>query len=209
MFHLILAAQLLAGNYTYNATMNGQKVGTSQITVKRNANGVEIDEQMRGSFDGSDSSGTASYVLAADLSPRTYSSAGTVGGDAVKDSASINGDDATILSGGGGSLSFTLSPPATRFVIVDLGAFAGFVPLAAQMSAWNGPKATVLIPLYGIALSIEPAVNTADRPAALPATDIAMAFGGHAPFTIWYDPSTFVPDEIDIPSQNVVVTRQR
>ncbi len=200
---------LAPGNYTYNATMNGAKVGTSQITVKSSSAGVEIDEQMRGSFDGSASSGSATYVLATDLSPQKYTATGTVGGDTVNDTATVNGDAATISSGQGGSLSFTLSPPATRFVVVDLGSFAGFMPLAAQMSAWNDPKATVLVPVYGIALSIEITGNAAVRPAGVPASDVGLAFGGHAPFTIWYDPATYVPDEIDIPSQNVVVTRQR
>jgi hypothetical protein len=210
MLHLIFAAAMLApGNYTYNATMNGAKVASSQITVKSSSAGVEIDEKMNGSFQGAASSGSATYVLANDLSPQKYTATGTIGGDTVSDTATVNGDAATISSGQGGSLSFTLSPPATRFVIVDLGSFAGFMPLAAQMNAWNDPKATVLVPVYGIALSIEIAGNTAERPNGVPANDVAIAFGGHAPFTIWYDPSTYVPDEIDIPSQNVIVTRQR
>jgi hypothetical protein len=209
MLHLVLAALLTPGNYIYNASLNGAKVATSQITVKTSGTGFEIDESMKGSFDGSASTGTATYALASDLSPQKYSANGVVGGDAVTDSATINGADATVLSGQGGSLTFTLSAPATKFVIVDLGSFAGFMPLVAQMNTWNGPKTTALVPMYGIALPIELAGNTAIRPVNVPATDVAMAFGGHAPFTIWYDPTTNVPDEIDIPSQNVVVTRQR
>ncbi|HVA26547.1 MAG TPA: hypothetical protein VNF68_00070 [Candidatus Baltobacteraceae bacterium] len=199
---------LASGNYTYNATMNGANVGTSQITVKSSGSGIEIDEQMKGSFQGSASTGNATYNLAADLSPQKYAASGTIGGDTVNDAAVITGNAATVSTGQGGSQSFTLSPPATRFVVVDLGAFAGFMPLAAQMNAWNDPKATVLVPMYGIALSIEIAGNTATRPAAVPASDLAMSFGGNAPFTIWYDPATYIPDEIDIPSQSVVVTRQ-
>jgi hypothetical protein len=209
MLHLIFAALLTPGSYTYTASLNGAKVGTSQITVKASGTGFEIDESMKGSFDGSSSTGTATYALASDLTPQKYSANGVIGGDTVNDSATVNGSDATVLSGQGGSETFTLSAPATRFIIVDLGTFAGFMPLVAQMNAWNGPKTTALVPMYGMALPIELAGNTATRPAGVPARDVAMAFGGHAPFTIWYDPATNVPDEIDIPSQNVTVTRQR
>jgi hypothetical protein len=209
MLHLIFAALLTPGTYTYTASLNGTKVGTSQITVKANGSGFEIDESMKGSFDGASSVGTATYALASDLTPQKYSANAVIGGDNVNDSATVSGVSATVLSGQGGSSTFTLSAPATKFVVVDLGTFSGFMPLVAQMNAWNGPKTTALIPMYGMALPIELAGNTAARPAGVPATDMAMAFGGHAPFTIWYDPATNVPDEIDIPSQNVTVIRQR
>jgi hypothetical protein len=38
---------------------------------------------------------------------------------------------------------------------------------------------------------------------------VALSFGGAVPFTIWYDPATYVPDLIDVPSQNLQVQRMR
>jgi hypothetical protein len=78
------------------------------------------------------------------------------------------------------------------------------------MEAWKDMPVLAIAPSYGRGENL--AVDTAakpQRPSTVPAHDVAVSFRGSLPFTIWYDPMTFVPDEIDVPSQNVVVTRQR
>jgi hypothetical protein len=209
MFDLLLAAQLAAGSYTYTAARDGATVGTSQVTVKANASGVEIDESLSGTLNGQQSSGSATYILAADLSPVSYTANGSIGGDAVKDSATVRGTSASVASAGGEPQSIALAAPATKFVVIDLGAVAGFVPLAAQMNAWSNPDVMVLVPMYGLSLNLDPPTTAQTRPANVPSADVALSFSGHAPFTVWYDPATLVPDEIDVPSQDITVTRKR
>jgi hypothetical protein len=81
------------------------------------------------------------------------------------------------------------------------------------MQAWNNAPALVVVPAMaamGGTLAIVPDNSLAGaRPAAVPAQDVALAIGGQFAFTIWYDPATYVPDEIDVPGQNVVVSRVR
>jgi hypothetical protein len=81
------------------------------------------------------------------------------------------------------------------------------------MQAWNDASALVVAPaMVAMAgpIQISPDASLAGaRPAAVPSQDAALAIGGQFPFTIWYDPATYVPDEIDIPSQNIVVSRVR
>ena len=209
MLHLFLAAQLAAGSYTFTAARDGQTVGTSQVTIKPSAAGLEIDEASKGTLDGQASNGTVTYMLGSDLTPVSYSANGSIGGDAVKDSATLTGTTANVASAMGANQAFTLTEPAKKFIVIDLGAVAGFVPLAAQMSAWKNPDVTVVVPMYGLQISIEPQATNATRPAHVPDGDVAIAFGGNAPFTMWYDPSTLIPDEIDVPSQDIVVTRKR
>ena len=49
----------------------------------------------------------------------------------------------------------------------------------------------------------------ATRPAGVAAQDAVLAFNQPIAITIWYDPNTLIPDEILVPSQNAVLTRER
>ena len=47
------------------------------------------------------------------------------------------------------------------------------------------------------------------RPADVAASDASISLTGQIPLTIWYDPTTYLTDEVDVPSQGLVVTRNR
>jgi hypothetical protein len=47
------------------------------------------------------------------------------------------------------------------------------------------------------------------RPAQVPAQDGVIAIDRPIAVTIWYDAATFVPDRINVPSENAVLTRVR
>ncbi len=51
--------------------------------------------------------------------------------------------------------------------------------------------------------------SSAPRPADVPAQEAVLSIERPIAVTIWYDPATFVPDEISVPSQNAVLTRVR
>ncbi len=211
---LTLAAVLAAapvpaiapGTYTYRATYNGQNVGTSTIVVKANGTSTELDERVSGDFQGTAATGDATLMLAGDLSPSSYTVVGNVGGLPTHTVTTIAGSTATIKDGRRLS-SYGLSAGSRHFVVVDLGTFVGFMPLAAQMKAWNDATVTAVVPSFDQSLAIAPQASaTAARPANVPASDVAISFGGEAPFTIWYDPTTYVPDEI-VTAQGITVTR--
>lgn len=127
----------------------------------------------------------------------------------MKDSATFNGSSANV-TGVQGTQSFNLSGNAKHFVVVDLGTFAGFLALPAQMKAWNNSAVLAVVPSYGQSLAIVPdATLQPARPATVPAADVPLAFGGRVPFTVWYDPNTLVTDEVDVTSQGLSVTRKQ
>lgn len=208
MIGLILAASVAAGSYTYTTTYNGVNLGTSKVTVTSSPSSTQISEQTSGSYSGTSGNATATLVLGGDLSPATYRASGTMAGSPISDSATVSGDTVQVTNARGTTASFQLSNGAKHFIVVDLGTIAGFVPLPAQIKNWNDPSVLAVVPSFGQSLSIsaQPA-PTATRPTGVPGVDIALAFSGNAPFTVWYDPSTLVPDKIEIPSQNVVITR--
>jgi hypothetical protein len=219
MLGLVLATTLVAaaspviapGTYTYDATLAGAKVGTSTLIVKTVNGATEIDEHASGAVSGSGgASADATLMLGTDLSPTAYHLSGTSNGSPVKDSATIANSTANVTNVHGQNQSIDLLASTKHFVVVDLGVFAGLLPLPAQMRAWNNAAVLAVVPSIGQSVSLVPSGAAAPtRPATVPATDQSLSFDGQAPFTIWYDPSTNVPDEIDITSQGIVVTRQR
>jgi hypothetical protein len=148
--------------------------------------------------------------LGADLSPVSYTMSGSTNGSNVKDSATIANATASVTNVHGQNQSIDLLGSTKHFVIVDFGTFAGFMPLAAQMRAWNNTAVLAVVPILGQSVALAPSTGAApQRPSSVPSADQAVSFEGQAPFTIWYDPATNVPDEIDVTSQGLTVTRDR
>jgi hypothetical protein len=207
---LLLATAIAPGTYTYNATLAGANVGTSTLVVRGVGTTTEIVEKVTGTISGSGASASDTLVLGADLGPLTYQMNATEDGSPLKDSATIANTTANITDVHGKSASFDLTAPTKHFVVADFGLFAGLLPLPAQMRAWNNTPVLVVVPMLGRSVALVPdASASAQRPAGVPAGDVALVFSGEAPFTIWYDPATNVPDEIDVTSQGLTVTRQR
>ncbi|HTA38661.1 MAG TPA: hypothetical protein VK760_06275 [Candidatus Acidoferrales bacterium] len=196
-----------SGTYTYSAAVAGKAVGTSTLTVKAGPP-IEIDEQAIGGSGAQASSAKATLMLGPDLAPISYTGNYNTAGAPNSVSATLTPTTATV-----GQQTYPLTGNAKHFVVAELGLTAGLFVLPAQMQAWNNATALVVAPaMVGMAgtIAIAPDNSLAGaRPAAVPAQDLALAIGGQFPFTIWYDPATYVPDEIDVPSQNVVVSRVR
>jgi hypothetical protein len=110
-----------------------------------------------------------------------------------------------------GQQTFALDPNAKHFVVIEPGLLSGIFALPAQMQAWNDSPVTAIAPAYGREEPLPPATpaTSASRPANVPASDVSLSVGGSVPFTVWYDPATLIPDEIDVPSQSAAVTRVR
>jgi hypothetical protein len=209
MIGLLLAANLVAGTYTYKTTYHGTDLGTSTVTVTNNAGSMQISEQTSGSYSGTSGNANATLQLNSDMTPSSYKASGTMGGSPIADSATISGDTAQVTNAQGVSSSFKLTNGQKYFVVVDLGTVAGFIPLPAQMQAWNNASVCAVIPSFGQSIVISPGAAPAptSRPANVPASDNGMTFTGHTPFTVWYNPTTLVPDEIDVPAQGVTIAR--
>lgn len=205
------AAQAITpGTYTYKSVINGKSVGTSTIVVKQTGAVTEIDEQTAGTINGVAASATATLDLnSTDLSPTAYQGQYQGGGQSAKTSVTFDGTNAKAVTPAG-NLSFPLVRPATHFVVLDGALLAGFVALPAELRAWNNPSVTAIAPVYGQALTIAPDPSpNPTRPAAVPAADLVLSVPGPVAFTVWYDPSTNIADELDVPSQGIVVTRAR
>lgn len=195
---------MAVGTYTYSAALAGKTVGTATITVTDNGV-IEIAERASGAMNGQNGSAQDVLTLGGDLAPTVYTGNYSVAGQARHVQVYFTPTAATI-----DAQSIALGAGAKHFVVLEPGLMSGLFALPAQMQAWNDPTTTAVIPSLGAAFPLTPiAASAGARPDGLPSGDVPLAFGGPAPFTIWYDPTTFVMDELAFPSHSLVVTRVR
>jgi hypothetical protein len=198
------------GTYRYSASLNGQSIGTWTASVKSGDAGPEVDESSNATFAGMQMAATATLVLGPDLAPTRYSGSYQATGQTQTVTATLTATSAAITGGfGGASHSLALSPETRHFVVIEPALLAGLFVLPAQLQSWGDTSVTWVAPVTGQAQTISKNPEPPARPAGVPAQDAEISMQGQIPFTIWYDPATLVPDEVIVPSQNAVLTRQR
>ncbi|MDQ2681000.1 MAG: hypothetical protein M3Y21_08275 [Candidatus Eremiobacteraeota bacterium] len=200
------------GTYTYSSSLSGQKLGTTTLTVKHSATGLSVEESASATIAGQAVAATTTQVVNSQLTPTSYDANYNNAGQKLHAALSFaNGSakqtsDVAQLS----NKSYDLTANAKGFVIIDGALVGGFFLLPAQMAQVSGGPVIGIAPVYGQAFPIS-ADTTAKpaRPAAVPATDVSLSVGSPVPFTEWYDPKTMLFDELDVPSQNIIITRTR
>jgi hypothetical protein len=197
------------GDYRYTASMSGQNVGSWAVSVTRNATDTEIDETSSASVMGMQLSATAVLTLSADLAPTKYSGSYRTPTQTLTVSAALTPASATVVD----ALTnrpkvVTLAANTRHFVVIEPGLLAGLFALPAQLDSWKDPSVTWITPATAQAQPLTANSQTpVARPAGVPAADAVLSIDRPIAATIWYDPTTYAPDEISVPSQNAVLTR--
>ena len=198
------------GTYRYTAAMNGQNIGAWSVSVSTTGSGTEIDEDSNASVMGMQLSAKASLMLGPDLAPTKYDGNYHTPSQNPSVSVTLTPTSATVAG------VFTsqpqqvaLNPNTHHFVVIEPGLLAGLFALPAQLGSWKDPAVTWITPATAQVQSLSTTSGEPPRPAGVPANDQVLSIERPTTVTIWYDPSTLVPDEIAVPSQNAVLTRQR
>jgi hypothetical protein len=201
----------VSGAYNYTASMNGQPIGQWNVTVKRNDSATEIDENSWASIMGMTLSAKATLALGSDLSPTSYTGNYLAGGQNVGVTVSLTAASATITgTQSESSRTVALGAGTHHFVVIEPGLLAGLFVLPAQLASWNESTGTWLSPVTGAAQPLmKDSAAPPARPAGVPAQDVELSLTGQIPVTMWYDPVTFIPDRIEVPSQHTILTRVR
>jgi hypothetical protein len=198
------------GAYRYTASMGGQSIGSWSVNVASDGGSTTIAEESRASIAGLQLAATASLVLGPDLAPTRYDGHYRTPGQSPSVSVALTPTSATVVG------AFTSAPQQVplganthHFVVIEPGLLAGLFALPAQLDSWKDSAVTWVTPTTAQAQSLTTGSQTTARPAGVPAHDVLLSIDHPIAVTIWYDPSTHVPDEISVPSQNAVLTRQR
>jgi hypothetical protein len=155
-------------------------------------------------------SGEVSDTLTLDqtLAPLGYSANASIADSrSMQSSLAFKGGQA--MQTGDVTKTYQLAPDAKHFVVLDFGPFAGYFALPAQMQAWNDQPVFAIVPMYaqGVPIAVDKSL-TPERPKNVPAGDVQISVKSPLQFTLWYDPNTLVVDEMDVPTEGVLVTRQ-
>ncbi|HKU67034.1 MAG TPA: hypothetical protein VJP85_04580 [Candidatus Baltobacteraceae bacterium] len=214
MLPLILAVSIATaapadGTYTYAMSLNGAQVETTAVTVKHDAAGnVVLSESATGNMNGRSGDVSDTLTLDQTLAPMGYSANASIADSrSMQASLAFKGDRA--VQTGDVSKTYDLAADAKHFVVLDFGPFAGYFALPAQMQAWNFQPVIAIVPMYaqGVPIAVDKSL-TPERPKSVPATDVQISVKTPVQFTIWYDPKTLVVDEMEVPTEGVLVTRQ-
>jgi hypothetical protein len=197
------------GSYSYAVTRSGQKIGDSAVTVKRDVSRIALHEVetfvgLSGQHvvdESVDTSGLnpTSFSIAFPLTPQLNVTARlTFGGGGAHET----------VDGTSGSTDFRLEPGTSTVVVIDGATVTGFLLLPAQVKAQGMRSFTVIAPSASrsLAFHVDGSANPT-RPADVPAADASLSITGTPNFVEWYDPQTMLVDELDVPAQQVTITR--
>jgi hypothetical protein len=209
---LIAAVAFAApATYTYSASLAGQPVGQWSIAVRSDAGQAVLDEKSSANFGGMALGATATLTLDANLAPLRYDGRYSAPGQSIDVTVAVASNGATVTS----QLATTPGPlqlaaGTTHFAIIEPGLLAGLFALPAQLNAWRESRVTWISPTSASAQLLTVGTGAAAaRPTGVPANDAVVSIDRPIAVTIWYDPSSFVPDRIDVPSNKAVLTRIR
>jgi hypothetical protein len=199
------------GTYRYAAAMSGAPIGAWAVTVSQTAGGAEIDEDSTASVMGMQLSAKASLVLGPDLAPTSYTGNYHTPSQNPVVSVTLTPSSATVTGAFNPTpQQIALAANTRHFVVIEPGLLAGLFALPAQLLSWKDPAVTWITPATAQAQPLATISPTSlARPAGIPSNDAVVSIAHPVALTIWYDPSTDVPDEIVVPSQNAVLTRVR
>ena len=199
------------GTYRYDATLGGQHIGVWSATVQNGPGNTEVDESSTAMFAGMPLAATASLALAPDLSPLKYDGSYHMPGQNPTVTVTVTGAGAVVNSTlTNQTQRVGLLPNTQHFVVVEPGLLAGLFVLPAQLNAWKESAVTWVTPTSAQAqLLIINQNASAPRPRGVPSKDALLSIEQPLVVTIWYDPSTLVPDEVIVPSQSATLTRER
>jgi hypothetical protein len=215
----MLAAMLVAalsgplfpapGTYRYTASMSGQPIGSWSVSVTTSPTQTTIDETSSAQMLGMQLAATASLMLGPDLAPLRYSGRYRTPGQNPSVSVALTPTSATVVGATSNQpQQLTLAANTQRFVVIEPGLLAGLFVLPAQMAAWKVPTVTWIAPATAQAQVLSASSSSsATRPPGLSPQDAVLSIDQPIAVTIWYDPTTLVPDAIAVPSQNAVLTR--
>jgi len=197
------------GVYTYTVNVGGAQAGKTTIRLTHAPAGIQLTESASANFNGADFAANATMRLDANLAPTSYTAVYNAPAKTVHAALAVNGNSASETSDTGNT-TFPLAANTKNYAVLDGTLFAGFFMLPAQLRAWNAQAVTAVSPMFGRApaLAIDAALKP-DRPKDVPAADSAISVSDPVAFTLWYDPSTLVVDELVVPDQDATYARVR
>lgn len=192
------------GTYKYTITQNGATIGTSTVSIKRQASSLTLHEtQTRGDW---------SFVVdetldANTLAPKTYVATYVKGDGSQGARAAFDGAGATVTHDGiPGSTYFRLPGGVRNGYVLESSLLTGFLMLPAQLHAARAWQFSQIIPSEMEQVTNRVSLTPeASRPDGVPAGSSVLSLAGMVDQDLWYDSASYVVTAVNVPIQDVLI----
>src|SRR5271166_6259001 len=196
------------GTYSYALRQGSTTVATSTVTVKRSGSviGIHESESVQDPTLGTVQVSADQSVVAESLAPLSYSVENLASGKTTTVKLAMAGSTGAFYANGERlSVPVRLLPDSQAMMVQDQTLVLSFLCLPGLVQSLKATALTQVAPTAGSIhlMRVDPAPQV--KPSGVPAADVGVGIASPVSFTVWYDPRTGVVDEIDVPSQSLVI----
>jgi hypothetical protein len=197
------------GAYDYALRQGDTVIATSAVTVKRTGSVTSIHEAqtVNQTAVGAVQLTADLTVLADSLTPLTFDGATLSSGHTQEVKfAYSSGSGYFVQNGERLSVPVKMIFGTQAMLVQDQSLVLSFLTLPGVLQATKATSITVAVPTAAriFAITVDPAPQ--NKPSGLPAADVGIGIASPIAYSIWFDPNTGVVDEIDVPSQSLVIS---
>ncbi|HZV79924.1 MAG TPA: hypothetical protein VFF60_09985 [Candidatus Binatus sp.] len=196
------------GTYEYAFKQGANVVANSTVTVKRSGSVISIHEaQTVMQTQVGQVELTADQTVVADsIQPLSFSGITVSSGKTSEVKfAYANGSGFFVVNGERLSVPVRMLPGTQAMLVQDQSLAMSFLTLPSVLSASRAFSLTVVVPTASrtFIMSVDPSPQT--KPPGLPGADVGVGIITPTVFSVWFDPSTGIVDEVDVPSQSLTI----
>lgn len=197
------------GVYDYALKQGSTTVATSAVTVKRSGSVIGIHEAqtVQDPTIGTVQVAADESVIAESLSPLSFSADTMASGKTTSIKFAMSGNIGAFSQNGLRlSVPVRLLPETQAMIVQDQTLVLSFLCVPGLVQSVKANSLTQVAPTAGSVhiMRVDPAAQT--KPSDVPAADTGVGIASPVAFSVWFDPRTGVVDEIDVPSQSLVIT---
>jgi hypothetical protein len=200
------------GAYTYALKQGTTTVATSTVTIKHSGSVIAVHETqaVQDPTLGAVQVAADESVLAESLAPLSFSADYMASGKTTTVKLAMSGNSGAFFANGQRlGVPVKLLPETQAIVVQDQTLVLSFLCLPGLIQSVKASALTQVSPTAGSVhmMRVDPAPQT--KPSGLPASDVVAGIASPVSFSVWFDPRTGVVDEIDVPSQSLVISLTR
>jgi hypothetical protein len=197
------------GTYEYALKQGATTVATSTVTVKRSGSVVGIHEaqSVQDPTLGTVQISADESLLAESLAPLSFAAAYMASGKTTDIRVALSGNSGAFVHNGQRlSVPIRLLPGTQAMLVQDQTLVLSFLCVPGLVQIVRASGITQIVPTAGAIhpMFVDPAPQT--KPSGVPAADAGVGIASPVSFSVWFDPRTGIVDEIDVPSQSLVVS---
>lgn len=196
------------GTYQYAFKQGSTTIGASSVAIKRSGSVISIHENqtLTDAQLGAVQATSDESILADTLAPLSFAASYAASGKTVEVKLALSGGSGAFERDGERlTVPVRMLMGTQAMAVEDQALVTSFIVFPALTQNAKASAFTIAVPTAARTFIMRVDPMAATKPAGVPANDTSVSFASPVAFSIWYDPRTGVVDEIDVPSQSLVI----